>query len=442
MCLTIPKQVISVNKNFVRVKDGDLAKNVNFGRSDLLTLRNFGEVGPRSGVKKGDWVLCINDLILKKISSSDAREIIKLLKPAQKIDTSRLSDQFRKIIQRSKTRQLNKKEILYLLKTEGAEKEALFSEANIVRQQHIKDFICIHGIIEFSNFCKNDCLYCGLRKGNFKLKRYRMTVEEIIGTAEDAVKNRGYKLLILQSGEDHFYTDEMLVEIIRRIKTRCRAFIFMSVGDGEYACYKKMKEAGASGVLFRFETSNPALFKKLHPRGKNLNSRFKHLKFMRELGYFVATGSIVGLPGQTINDLADDIIATKKWAHMISTGPYIPAENTTLGISNFQFPISNKIDLNLKMIAILRLLMPTAKIPVTTAFETLAGESGRRKALASGANSLMFNLTPDKYRPLYQIYPNKFFEKEKIWEKYGLFKHEESYEMLEKRIRSELQKRN
>lgn len=428
MCLTIPKQVISVNKNIVKlVRPG--SPQVEDATSLVV-------------VKKGDWVLCINNLILKKISPKDAKEIIELLEPAKTIDTSKLDSRFKKIIQASKTRKLSKKEILYLLKTKGAEKETLFSEANIVRREHIKDFICIHGIIEFSNFCKNDCAYCGLRNENKTLPRYRMNVDELVRAAEKAVKERGYKLLVLQSGEDSFYTDDMLVEIIKKIKTACRVFIFVSIGEKSRAVYKKIKEAGASGALFRFETSNPKLFKKLHPRGKNLNNRFKHLKFMRELGYFVATGSIIGLPRQTTEDLANDIIATQKWAHMVSIGPYIPMTETPLDKSqknsNSHISDSEKIELNLKMIAILRLLMPAARIPVTTAFETLAGEKGRKQALASGANSLMFNLTPAKYRLLYQIYPDKFFKKEEMWEKYGLFKYEESYKMLEARMRQGL----
>ncbi|MBI4837027.1 MAG: [FeFe] hydrogenase H-cluster radical SAM maturase HydE [Candidatus Portnoybacteria bacterium] len=419
MCLTIPKQIISVNKNIVKLV-----------RPGSPRVENATSL---VGVKKDDWVLCINDLILKRISPNDAREIIELLKPTKKIDIAKLDSKFKKIIQSSKTRKLSKKEIIYLLKTSGSEKKALLSEANIVRQEHIKDFICIHGIIEFSNFCKNDCVYCGLRKENELLPRYRMSVDEIVKTAEKAVKERGYKLLVLQSGEDYFYTDNMLVEIIKKIKAACRVFIFVSIGERSYAAYKKIKDAGASGVLFRFETSNPELFKKLHPRGKNLNNRFKHLKFMKGLGYFVATGSLIGLPGQTIEDLADDIIITQNWTHMVSMGPFVPCDNTQFTKKPHGDP-----EMNLKMIAILRLLMPEARIPVTTAFETLAGENGRKQALASGANSLMFNLTPAKYRPLYQIYPDKFFKKEEMWEKYGLFKYEESYKMLEERIQQSL----
>lgn len=355
--------------------------------------------------------------------------------PFQKIDVSKLSAEFKDIIQASKYRDLTKEEIIYLLKTKGLEQKALFSEANLVRKTYIKDFICIHGIIEFSNFCKNDCLYCGLRKENLTLPRYRMNIDEIVDTAYKAVIEAGYKLLVLQSGEDYFYTDDMLEEIIKKIKEKCQVFIFISIGERGYKCYERLKKAGASGVLFRFETSNPKLFKKFHPQGKNLKSRFEHLKFMKELGYFIATGSIIGLPNQTIEDLTKDILFTKKWAHMVSAGPFIPCDNTPLADATH-----GNIEMNLKTIAILRLMMKSIRIPVVTALETLAGEDGRRKALQAGANSLMFNLTPENYRPFYKIYPDNFFQKETIWQKYGLFKYEESYKMLEERMIKEIKK--
>lgn len=421
MCLTIPAQVTKLEGNQAIIRDNNTTKKV--------------QVSLISNLKAGDWILYINDSAIKKISRNDAQEIMKLLATPRGIDISKLGGEFKNIIQASKSRDLTKKEVVYLLQTKGSEQEALFSEANLVRKTYIKDFICIHGIIEFSNFCKNDCFYCGLRRENQTLTRYRMDINEIVNATYKAVTEAGYKLLVLQSGEDYFYTDDMLEEIIKKIKEKCRVFIFMSVGERGYDCYKKMKQAGASGVLFRFETADPVLFKNLHPRGKNLKNRFEHLKFMKELGYFIATGSLIGLSGQTIEDLADDILMMKKWANMISMGPFVPCDNTPLA----DLPHGN-IEMSLKTIAILRLIMKSARIPVVTALETLAGEDGRKKALQAGANSLMFNLTPDKYRPLYKIYPDKFFQKETIWQKYGLFKHEESYKMLEEKMAKEINK--
>jgi len=419
MCLTIPAQIIKLEGSQAIIRDSNTTKKV--------------KVSLISDLKVGDWILYITDLVVKKISESDAQEIMELLEASYDINVSKLSDRFKGIIKVSRVRNLTKREIVYLLDTKGLEKEALFSEANVIRKTYLKDFICIHGIIEFSNYCQNDCLYCGLQRQNQQLQRYRMGLDEIVGAANKAVNEKGYKLLILQSGEDYFYTDDMLEEIIAKIKDKSRVFIFISIGERGYQCYKRLKKAGASGVLFRFETANPVLFKNLHPRGKDLKSRFEHLRFMKELGYFIATGSIVGLPGQTIKDLAEDILFTKKWAHMVSAGPFVPCDNTPLA----SLPHGN-IEMSLKIIAILRLMMKSARIPVVTALETLAGEDGRKKALQAGANSLMFNLTPAKYRQLYKIYPDKFFQKETIWQKYGLFKYEESYKMLKERMQEEL----
>jgi len=441
MCLATPSKIIGIRGGKALIQTHDHRHEVN-----LSLLKN---------VKIGDWVLCVNDLAIQKIPREDALGIINLLETKNqkpKIKTTDQNLKIKEIINHFKEGAFNKDDTIYLLNSEEDEKEILFAEADAVRRKFLQEFICIHGIIEFSNYCKNDCHYCGLRAENKNLKRYRMNIDEIVERAGWAANEKGYKLLVLQSGEDYFYTDDMLAEIIKRIKEKCRVFIFISVGERGYDCYKKMKEAGASGALFRFETSNLKLFQKIHPKGKNLASRLEHLKFMKELGYFIATGSIIGLPGQTIEDLADDILMTQKWANMVSMGPFVQAENTPLGQSEIRNSKSGtdpkskilnskqRAELNLKMIAILRLLKPTIRIPVVTALETLLGEEGRGRALRAGANSLMFNLTPEKYRPHYNIYDNKFFRKEDFWEKYGLFRHEESYQMLEERMQREMEK--
>src|SRR3989344_343065 len=202
MCLTIPAKVVEINENNKTAK-----------------IDSGGDV---------------KDLAIKKISDDDAFELLRFLENNKTIDISKLSDKFQEIIKASNIRELTKDEIIYLLNTEGEEKEALFSEANVVRKTYIKDFICIHGIIEFSNYCKNNCSYCGLRRDNDGAVRYRMSVSEIIETALDAVHQKGYKLLVLQSGEDPFYTDDMLVDIVRGIKDGCKAFVLMSVGERGY----------------------------------------------------------------------------------------------------------------------------------------------------------------------------------------------------------------
>lgn len=422
MCLTIPAKVTKLEGNFAIIQDSNSTRKV---------LASF-----IPDLKIGDWLLYASDTAVRKISEVDAKEIISLLESFHPLSSrEKLSQTFKDIIAASKERDLFKEEIIYLLRVEGDEKEALFAEADVLRKTYLKDFICIHGIIEFSNYCKNDCAYCGLRAQNNTVERYRMSVKEIVDTAVQAVDKKGYKLFVLQSGEDPFYTDEMLLKIITGIKQRAKAFIFMSVGERSRQAYKKMKEAGASGILFRFETSNPELFKKFHERGKNLQNRLELLEYLKSIGYFIATGSIVGFPGQTIEDIADDVLLIKKLAHMASFGPFVPGNNTPM-----EGQPTGDVQLILNMIAVLRLIMKTGRIPVVTALETLAGKDIRKQALTAGANSLMFNLTPARYRPLYKIYPNKFHEQENIWEKYGLFKAEESYQMLEERMREEIER--
>lgn len=420
MCLTVPAKIMKIDGMRALIDDGNGER--------------YLELSATPGVSPGDWVLHVNNLVIKKIPAEDAREIIDLLegvKPPKK--SPELSLEFNESIAALKGGAPELFKIEYLLNTGGEEKEALFLAAGSVRSEHIKDFICIHGIIEFSSYCESDCTYCGLRSENIELKRYRMTVEEIIECAVSAVEDKGYKLIILQSGEDSFYTDDMLERIITEIKKRSRCFLFLSCGERGYESYKRLKRAGASGVLLRFETANERLFNEIHPNGKNYRSRFDHLRFLRELGYFIATGSLIGIPGQELKDIARDILAIKEYADMATIGPFIPTPGTPL--AGFA---PGDSELNLKAVAIIRLLMKRVRLPVVTALETLTGEQGRRRALNCGANSLMLNLTPEVYRPLYSIYPDKFFDANSIWERYGLFNYSGSFAMLEENMANEI----
>lgn len=418
MCLTIPAKVIQCRDNKALVWQHDKILEV-----DTSVL---------SDVSEGDWILYISDVAIKKIDKNDAAEINELLVSKPPIRTELLNSEFVRIIKDSKKGQLRKEEIVFLLNTEGLEMEALFREAEIARKTYIRDFICIHGIIEFSNFCGNNCKYCGLRKDNRYINRYRMDPEEVIETSVDAVNNRGYKLLVLQSGEDFYYTPEMLADIIRKIKSRCRVFIFLSIGDRDYGTYKLLREAGASGVLYRFETSNRELFKKIHD--KDYERRFEHLKFMKELKYFIASGSLIGLPGQTTEDLAEDLMTVQRLGiNMISIGPFIRCGNTPYSEEE-----TGDFNMCLKMVAAARLMMKKARIPVATALETVDKVNGRRYAMRAGANALMFNLTPEKYCKDYKIYPDRFIERNSMLEKYALFNNDGSYRMLEQRLTSEI----
>jgi biotin synthase len=417
MCLTIPAKVVEINDSKAVIDSGGNLKSIDIRSLDDLSVN--------------DWVLYMSDIAVKRVSKKDAEEILSILDHVNKTDPDELDNKFVNIIKASKSRPLKKDEIIYLLKTGGKEKDALFSEAEMLRRTYIKDFFCIHGLLEFSNYCVNGCKYCGLRKQNSNVKRYRMKTEEIVETVRHAVTEKGYKLIVLQSGEDPYFTKEKLVNLVKQIKKACRVFIFMSIGERDLETYKALREAGTEGVLFRFETSNPELFKKIHSNGKDYENRFSHLKFMRELKFFIASGSLIGIPGQTTEDLADDIITMRdNKFDMISMGPFVPSKNTPFAKNN-----PGDTDLVLKMISILRLELKDTRIPVVTAHETLDPKEGRKKAIQAGANALMFNLTPEKYSPHYEIYKRKEALDNEMWEKYGLYNTEESYKMLEDKLR-------
>jgi len=417
MCLTIPAKIKKIKGTTAEVIQGTKYNKINVSLLNNLNI--------------GDWILYTNAWAIKKIDPTEAKEILDVLEFHQPSEQEKMSPKLLNILAKARNNQLTKDEIVYLLNLERKEElEFLYSEADVVRQLNLKDFFCIHGIIEFSNYCKNHCHYCGLRCDNKNLKRYRLSINEIINLAVEAVNEKGYKLLVLQSGEDIYYTEERLIRIIKAIKKRSRVFIFLSIGERNYKCYKNLKKAGAGGVLFRFETSNPKLYKKLHPK-QSFKKRLEHLRWFKELCYFIATGSLIGLPNQTVEDLVDDILLLKKLnVPMVSSGPFIPCDNTPLARSQ-----SGAVELNLKIIAIYRLLMPKVKIPVTSALETLDKINGKKKALLAGANSLMINLTPAKYREHYLIYPNKYYQTSNVWEKYGLFKGDASYKMLESKLK-------
>lgn len=416
MCITLPAKVIS--------SDGRVAEIDNNGR------RQSVRVGTSERLLPGDWVLTTADYLIKKIDELEAQEIYSLLENYTDIDRDNISQELKDILSARQQRDLTKEEIVYLLSLDDKiSLQALYSEANIIRKSTIKDHICVHGIIEFSNHCKNNCLYCGLRRDNNEKITYRMEPEEIITTAVQAVNDRGYKLLVLQSGEDNFYDERKLLDIVSGIKTQCRVFLYLSIGDREAELYKKLKQAGANGVLMRFESANPEIYAKMH-NGEALADKLNLIKELKRLGYVISTGPIIGLPGQTAEDLADDILTMKDIGlFMPSMGPLVPSANTPL--LNERVIDSNMI---LKVIAATRLAVPTARIPVTTAMETLYGMEFRQQAFLAGANSVMLNLTPEKYRDSYYIYANKFFDQEKKYEKWALFKGELSYQMLEEEL--------
>jgi biotin synthase len=296
---------------------------------------------------------------------------------------------------------LDKYEIVRLLSIDdGAQQELLFKAADETRQQYLGTDVHLRGLIEFSNYCMNDCMYCGIRRGNRTLERYRIEPDEVIKVAAQAYR-LGYRTIVLQSGEDSYYTGDVMCYIIRGIKEAADVAITLSIGERSYDDYKRMKEAGADRYLMRFETSNRELYKKLHPR-MDFDNRIQCLRDIKSLGYELGSGFLVGLPGQTVEDIADDILLLKGLgADMVGIGPFIPHPDTPLRSCN-----SGSLDMVLKAVAVLRLIMPDINIPATTAVGT-SDPFGRQKALKAGANVIMPNVTPLEYRQLYQLYPGK-----------------------------------
>ncbi|NFT06691.1 [FeFe] hydrogenase H-cluster radical SAM maturase HydE [Clostridium botulinum] len=296
------------------------------------------------------------------------------------------------------THELNKDEILQLLSCDDINDD-LFKAADKARERFLGNIVHLRGLIEFTNICKRNCLYCGLRRDNKNIKRYRLSKEEIIDFAKKAV-SYGYKTIVLQGGEDDFFTKEKMVEIIKEIKN-LNVALTLSLGEKTYEEYKAFKEAGADRYLLRIETTDKKLYKEMDPM-MSYDERLNCLKNLGHLGYEVGTGVLVGLPNQTLDSLADDILFFKKLnADMIGIGPFIPNEDTPLKYSK-----GGNLILALKVMAITRLLLPDINIPATTAMESLH-KNGRILALQSGANVVMPNVTEGEYRKLYALYPGK-----------------------------------
>lgn len=303
------------------------------------------------------------------------------------------------IIQKAKeTHELSRDEIIALLKDDSINEE-LFKAADEVRKKYLGDEVHLRGLIEFTNICKRNCMYCGLRRDNKNLNRYRLSHEEIIDFAKKAV-GYGYKTLVLQGGEDDYYTVDRLVPIVKDLKALGVA-LTLSIGERHFEEYEALKKAGADRFLLRIETTDRELYEELDP-GMSHENRIQCLKNLRKLGYEVGSGCLVGLPGQKIESLADDILFFKELdVDMNGIGPFIPNEDTPLKDAE-----GGQFELALKVMAIVRLLLPDINIPATTAMETL-NKQGRVIALQCGANVVMPNVTEGEYRKLYALYPGK-----------------------------------
>ncbi|HHU69451.1 MAG TPA: [FeFe] hydrogenase H-cluster radical SAM maturase HydE [Thermoanaerobacterales bacterium] len=294
---------------------------------------------------------------------------------------------------------VKKEEIIYLLSLKGKPLRRLYCLADKIREDHVGNEVHLRAIIEFSNFCRKNCLYCGLRRENKILKRYRMSPQEIIQTAFKVIK-LGYQTIVLQSGEDPGYPREDIVNIIREIKGYGAA-VTLSLGERTKEDYFLFKEAGADRYLLKHEAACPDLFKRIKPDSSQ-EKRLRCLIWLKELGYEVGAGNIVGFPGQTLEDIAEDIIFMKNMdIDMAGIGPLIPHNETPFAGMKTIDP-----DLVLKTLAITRLILNDINLPATTAMDTLM-KNGREEALKVGANVLMLDVTPAEYKRYYDIYPRK-----------------------------------
>ena len=293
---------------------------------------------------------------------------------------------------------LTKEEIVELLALRDA--RTLFDTADRVRKKNVGDEVYLRGLVEFSNYCKNDCFYCGIRRSNTKADRYRLTPEQIVEMAKCA-QAYGYKTLVLQSGEDGHFSADKMADIIRQIKA-LGLVLTLSIGEKTREEYALYRQAGADRYLLRIETTDKALYEKLDPQ-MSWDNRVRCLHDLKELGYEVGSGSLVGLPEQTLESLADDLLFFKNLpVDMAGIGPFIPHPDTPLANADK----TGHFELSLKMMAVMRLLLPDINIPATTAMETLH-PNGRLIALRSGANVVMPNVTAGDFRRKYALYPGK-----------------------------------
>ncbi|HNY26871.1 MAG TPA: [FeFe] hydrogenase H-cluster radical SAM maturase HydE [Candidatus Sumerlaeota bacterium] len=302
--------------------------------------------------------------------------------------------------------------ISWLRETDAERLEALWLEADRVRREQVGEAVHLRGLIEFSNYCRRSCAYCGLRVQNRQVERYRMLPDEIVECAHQA-RRFGYGTVVLQSGEDLEVASGWMAALIRRIKEETGLAVTLSLGERRVEEFERWRLAGADRYLLRFETSNPCLFEQIHPQvGSEKSDRLALLRALRQLGYEVGSGVMVGIPGQTYEDLANDLELFRDLdLDMIGIGPFIPHPATPLALKPGEPAPADQTPndelMTYKMVALTRLMCPRSNIPSTTALATLNKAQGRELGLMRGANIVMPNLTPPKYRVLYEIYPDK-----------------------------------
>jgi len=282
------------------------------------------------------------------------------------------------------------------------ESEYIGKRANFVREKYYGRDVYMRGLIEFTNYCRNDCYYCGIRRSNRNAVRYRLSEEQILDCC-DAGYSLGFRTFVLQGGEDPYYTDERLAGIVRAIRRRFPdAAITLSVGERSRESYQTLYDAGADRYLLRHETANPDHYRILHPEELSLENRKQCLRNLKEIGYQTGAGFMVGSPGQTIDYIADDLFFLKELQpEMVGIGPFIPHHDTP-----FRNEKSGTCELTVFLMAVIRLMLPDVLLPATTALGTI-DPNGRERGIQYGGNVVMPNLSPANVRGKYLLYDNK-----------------------------------
>ena len=307
------------------------------------------------------------------------------------------------IDQLHKEQTLTKEEWITLIEGHTPElSEYLFSLAREERHRYYGHDVYVRGLIEFTNYCKNDCLYCGIRRGNQNAVRYRLTLSKIMECCKMGYE-LGYRTFVLQGGEDAYFNDERMCEIIRSIKKEYPdCAVTLSLGERSEESYRVMHKAGADRYLLREETSVPEHYAMLHPKQMSLENRLHCLEILKETGYQTGCGFMVGSPGWQLEYLARELCYIKKLRpHMIGIGPFIPHHDT-----QFSKEPAGSVEMTLFLLAVIRILLPKVLLPATTALGTM-DPLGREKGLQAGANVVMPNLSPVKNRKQYELYDNK-----------------------------------
>lgn len=401
MCYAIPGEVVGLEGSRVVV--------------DFLGDRRRVALVDPDGPAVGDFVYAQGGVVVSTVPRPAARRILAAWREAL-VELDRLDEAMvaagivagtalDPLLDRAEAGEpLGRDDLARLLAPRDAvERRALRATGNRVRRRAAGNAACVHGIVAIGSRCVNDCAYCGLRAGNRELARYRLTHDEVLAAAVAAVDGLGFRALVLQAGEDPGWSTDELADLVREVRGRCQALVVVSLGAREPTCLDELHAAGARGLLLRFETSDPSLYAALHRGPKaDREARLAALRRAKALGWVVATGSLVGLPGQTAAHVADDLLLARALgADMVTLGPFVPHPRTPLATA-----APAGLDLALDAMAAARLLCPRVAIPVTTALERLAPDAGRDGLLA-GANSLMVDVTPTPYRARYDLYPGR-----------------------------------